>query len=142
MSGTGQLALRAECVSSTGAGRRLGAYMPTTSDDSAQEPGAARQARAADAADAATDADRLLPGEDEAHSTAEDAALWVDVYSELLAFKQKMLADTDTQLTGMKHEEARREVERTDAIVLRAEAERLARRLGFWRRRFQDLSGS
>ena len=114
--------------------------MPTTSDDPAQEPGAARQARAADAAEAAADADRLLPGEDEARSTEEDAALWVDVYSELLAFKQKMLADADAQIKSLKHEASRREVERTDAVVLRAEAERLARRLGFWRRRFQDLS--
>jgi hypothetical protein len=142
MLGTGQSAQGAERLSSAGAGRRLCAYMPITSDDSAQEPGAAAQARAADAAEAAADADRLLPGEEEAHSTAEDAALWVDVYSELLAFKQKMVADTDAQLTTMNHEEARREVERTDAIVLRAEAERLARRLGFWRRRFQDLSRS
>ena len=63
----------------------------------------------------------------------------MDVYSELLTFKQKMLADTDAQLGGMKHEQARHEVERTDAVVLRAEAERLARRLGFWRKRLQDL---
>jgi hypothetical protein len=114
--------------------------MPDPSDDPAQQPGAARRARAADAAEASGDADRLLPGEDEARSTIEDAALWVDVYSELLAFKQKMLADTDAQITAMKRAEARREVETTDAVLLRAEAERLARRLGFWRRRFQDLS--
>jgi hypothetical protein len=116
--------------------------MPSTPDDPAQKPGVARQVRAADAADAATDADRLLPGEDEARSTAEDAAVWVEVYSELLGFKQKMLADTDAWTGGMAHAQARREVERTDAVVLRAEAERLARRLGFWRRRLQDLSSS
>ena len=102
----------------------------------------ARQARAADAAEAAADAERLLPGEDEAHPTAEDASLWVEVYSELLGFKQQMLADTDAWIGGMAHAEARREVEHTDVVVLRAEAERLARRLGFWRRRLQDLSNS
>jgi len=102
----------------------------------------AREARAADAADAAASPDRLLPGEDEVRSTAEDAALWVEVYSELLAFKQKLLAETTAQADGMRREEARREVERTDAVVLRAEAERLAHRLGFWRRRLEEHSES
>jgi hypothetical protein len=99
--------------------------MPSAADDPAQKPGVARQARAADAADAAA-----------------DAAAWVEVHSELLGFKRKMLADTDSWIGGMAHAQARREVERTDAVVLRAEAERLARRLGFWRRRLQDLSNS
>jgi len=36
---------------------------------------------------------------------------------------------------------ARQEVARTDAIVLRAEAERLAGRLGCWRRRLEEADG-
>jgi len=107
--------------------------------DPAQEPGTSRAARAADAA---ASPDRLLPGEDEVHSTAEDAATWVDVYSELLEFKQKLLAETTAQVQAMRSDAARQEVERTDAVVLRAEAERLARRLGFWRRRHEELSES
>jgi hypothetical protein len=116
--------------------------MSAASSDPAQEPGAARRVRAAHAAEAAAASDRLLPGEEEAHSTLEDASLWIDVYSELLHFKQALLADASAQADGMKHEQARREVERTDAVVLRAEAERLARRLGFWRRRMDELSES
>jgi hypothetical protein len=95
---------------------------------------------AARGAEAAADAERLLPGEDEVRSTLEDAALWVDVYRELLEFKQKLLADAAAQAALMRHEEARREVEDTDVVVLRAEGRRLARRLAFWQGRLRELS--
>jgi hypothetical protein len=56
--------------------------MSSTGADPAQEPGAAREERALEAAGAAAESGRLLPGEDPARADAEDAARWVDVYSD------------------------------------------------------------
>jgi hypothetical protein len=112
--------------------------MSSAGTDPAKEPGDAREERALEAAGAAAEGGRLLPGEDPARADAEDAARWVDVYSELLAFKQEMLTLTHTRMAEMHQDPARREVAQTDAIVLRAEAERLAGRLGYWRRRLEE----
>ena len=114
--------------------------MDSTIGDPSQEAGAARDARAREAAGAAIDSDRLLPGEDPDRAEAEDAARWVDVYSELLVFKQEVLRVILARLEEMRQGPARNEVEMTDAVVVRAEAERLAGRLGFWRRRLEELS--
>src|SRR5438128_1745778 len=116
--------------------------MPSRSVDPAQEPGPARDARAKEAAKATAAADRLLPGEDPDRADSTDAERWVDVYAELLTFKQGMLTQTSEHLGQMQHDEARLEVERTDAVQMRAEAERLAGRLGFWRRRLEELSAA
>ena len=114
--------------------------MSSSTSDPGQEGGAARDARAREAADAAVDSDRLLPGEDPERANADDAARWVDVYSELLVFKQEVLNVILARLEEMHDGAARDEVEKTDAVVVRAEAERLAGRLGFWRRRLEELS--
>jgi hypothetical protein len=114
----------------------------STGANPAQEPGAAREERALEAAGAAADGGRLLPGEDPARADAEDAASWVDVYSELLAFKQDLLKLTHARMAEMHQDPARQEVARTDAIVLHAEAERLAGRLGYWRRRLDEAGGA
>jgi len=114
--------------------------MSSATDDPRQEPGEAREARAREAARAAAAGDRLLPGEDPDRADAAAAASWVDVYSELLAFKQELLNVTLGRLAEMRQDPARREVEQTDAVVVRAEAERLAGRLGFWRKRLEELS--
>ncbi|MBO0681580.1 MAG: hypothetical protein J2P45_00360 [Candidatus Dormibacteraeota bacterium] len=114
--------------------------MSSSQVDPSGEPGAARQRRARDAAAGASDLDRLLPGEDPERADAHDAAQWVEVYAELLLFKQEMLQVLSARTEKMKFDRARQEVEETDAVVLRAEAERLARRLGYWRRRLDELS--
>jgi hypothetical protein len=114
--------------------------MSSSNGDPSQEAGAARDARAQEAAGAAVDTDRLLPGEDPERADAADAARWVDVYAELLVFKQEVLHVILARLEEMRHGPARSEVEATDAVVVRAEAERLAGRLGFWRRRLEELS--
>ncbi|MBO0686152.1 MAG: hypothetical protein J2P45_23635 [Candidatus Dormibacteraeota bacterium] len=114
--------------------------MSSSQVDPSREPGAARHRRARDAAAGASDVDRLLPGEDPERADAHDAGLWVDVYSELLLFKQEMLQMVSARVADMKFDPARQEVEETDAVVLRAEAERLAGRLGYWRRRLDELS--
>jgi hypothetical protein len=113
---------------------------PTSTDDPSQNPGPARERRARKAGEAATNGDRLLPGEDPARADATDATVWVDVYSELLTFKQELLRLISARIAEMRHDSARREAEETDAVVVRAEAERLAGRLGFWRGRLEELS--
>ena len=64
----------------------------------------------------------------------------MEVYSELLSFKQDVLNLIGARMSEMREEPARLEVEQTDVVVVRAEAERLAGRLGFWRRRLEELS--
>jgi hypothetical protein len=83
--------------------------------------------------------DRLLPGEEADSAHIDDARHWITVYSELLGLKQGMLTVIHEQAVEL-GPEARAEVERTDTIGVNAEAERFARRLGFWRRRLDELS--
>jgi len=83
--------------------------------------------------------DRLLPGEDPNSGHAEDAEHWIAVYSELLDFKRFMLDGAAARARDMSTDEARAEVLETDLVVARAEAERFARRLAYWRTR-GDLS--
>jgi hypothetical protein len=83
--------------------------------------------------------ERLLPGEGPDSDHIDDARHWITVYSELLEFKQRMLTIIHEQIKEL-GTEARAEVERTDSIGVSAEAERFARRLGFWRRRLDELS--
>jgi hypothetical protein len=56
----------------------------------------------------------------------EDVRHWVLVYRQLVAFKEQMLE----------------EVGRTDAVVLKAEWERLRRRLDFWEQRLRKLQAA
>lgn len=93
-----------------------------------------------EAVDKAVDHDRLLAGEDPTTRHLEDAELWTAVYGELTAFKQELVASTEARAAGMLPEGAR-ELRDTDLLILRAEAERLNRRLEFWRRRLGELSG-
>lgn len=92
------------------------------SSDEAQE--AARKAAAAD---------RLLPQEEAGLRSGllEDAVHWMTVYEELFAFKQNLLATLVQQRDGVDRD-GLDEVE-NDEIILTREAERLARRLEFWR---------
>ena len=62
------------------------------------------------------------------------------VYSELLAFKQEILRQSSARAAVM-IPAARREVESTDLVVLRAEAARLERRLDYWHRRLTESRG-
>src|SRR5438132_10292585 len=104
--------------------------MSSLNDEASQEPGSAREERAREAAEAATHGGRLLPGEDPQRADPQDAAHWVEVYSELLSFKQDVLNLIGARMSEMREEPARLEVEQTDVVVVRAEAERLAGRLG------------
>ena len=91
-----------------------------------------------EAAEDAVDSERLLPGEDPQTSAADDAAHWHAVYTELVSFKDEILQATIRRASSMVGS-AREEVERTDLPLLQAEAERLRRRLDFWRGRLTEI---
>jgi hypothetical protein len=103
------------------------------------KPGRAREAAAKQAALKSIAPDRLLPGEELDSAHVDDATHWIAVYSELLEFKHRIIMTIADQLDRL-GAEARAEVERTDAVEVRAEAERFSGRLGFWRRRLEELS--
>jgi hypothetical protein len=87
----------------------------------------------------AVDPKRLLEGEDPSTPHPQDARHWVEVYSQLLTFKEQTLAGTERNLEKMPAPEARDEAE-TDVTVLEAERERLRQRLDFWEKRHRELT--
>jgi hypothetical protein len=78
--------------------------------------------------------ERLLPGEAADTPYPDDAQHWIKVYSELVAFKVDILSITEERMHGMDPDSGA-EVAATDFKVLRAEEQRLKRRLAFWRAR-------
>jgi hypothetical protein len=112
-------------------------------------PGRARDKRARKAAADSVDParrlpgeeeaeDQLLPGENPAATFKDDVEMWIQVYSELLDFKRFMLDGATARAGEMRTAAARTEVETTDMRIARAEAERFARRLAFWRGRLDE----
>lgn len=92
-----------------------------------------------DAALDAVEPERLLGGEREDTPYLDDAEHWVSVYAELLDFKRALLTVAHERVEAMR-DAAAAEVEGTDLKILRAEAERFARRLDFWQERVQLLT--
>jgi hypothetical protein len=90
------------------------------------------------AAEKTVDGDRLLDGEDPHTPYLEDAAHWVVVYDELLGVKRDLLGVSEGRLPELE-QEARREIGRTDLVVLDAEMKRFSRRLAYWRQRCVEL---
>lgn len=95
---------------------------------------------AQDAALDAVEPERLLAGEDEHSTYVDDAVHWTKVYTELLDFKRSLLTLAEQEVAAM-DEDAASEVRETDLKVLRAEAARFQRRLGFWQERTRVLGG-
>lgn len=85
------------------------------------------------------DSDFLLPSEDPTTTYRDDVDLWVSVYSELLDFKRFMIDGASSRADQMKNSIARQEIAETDLRTARAEAERFAGRLAYWRRRQDAL---
>ncbi len=85
----------------------------------------------------AGDPDRLLPDENPSTGLAEDARHWRIVYRELLTFKQSLLSVADRGLAEIEHEH--NVTDTTTLALLRAQNDRLVRRLEFWERRHQEL---
>ena len=94
-----------------------------------------------EAAQRAVDRDLRLEGEDPHTACLEDAVHWVAVYSELLAFKESLLTTTDRSFASMQQDDARTDA-MTDVVLLRAQADRYARRLHEWKDRLDVLQGS
>lgn len=92
------------------------------------------------AAGEAVDPDRLLEGEDPETPHPEDATHWIEVYTELVTFKERAVATAHQNLAEMPEADARAEATRTDLAVLEAERDRIRRRLDFWKQRHLDLS--
>jgi hypothetical protein len=76
-----------------------------------------------------------------ADSTLEHALYWRQIYREILAMEEKVLARIH-QLMVTQSEEVRREVELTNVPVVVAQAERFRQRLGYWNTRVAELDGS
>jgi hypothetical protein len=75
-----------------------------------------------------------IPG----HASMEQAVYWKQVYTEILAMEEKVLARI-RQLMLTQSETARHEVELTNVPVVVAQAERFRQRLGYWDERVEDL---
>jgi hypothetical protein len=75
-----------------------------------------------------------LPGD----SNLEQAVYWSQVYSEILAMEEKVLARI-RELMQTQSATARREVELTNVPIVAAQAERFRQRLGYWDARVEDL---
>lgn len=83
---------------------------------------------------------RLLDGEDPDTRYADDAAHWVNVYTELLLFKQRLIGAGEQALREMSEVSARKEAAGIDLDVLRTERDRLQARVDFWKERRRELS--
>jgi hypothetical protein len=95
-----------------------------------------------EAADRLVDAERLLPEENPETRDPDDAAHWLSVYSDMLQNKAAMLAALTERLSQQTEEDARREVRRTDAVVLERELKWLQSRVDFWQARIRELGAN
>jgi hypothetical protein len=91
------------------------------------------------AAKAEVDPDRLLQGEDPRSSDPSDAQHWFEMYSELVAFKERMVKTVDQAIAEVLEKPASHEIATTDRVALAAELARFRRRLEFWKRRGDEI---
>jgi hypothetical protein len=92
-----------------------------------------------DAAERGGDWTKRMDGEgvpDDAN--LEQAVYWSQVYTEILAMEEKVLARI-RELMLTQSDTARREVELTNVPVVVAQAERFRQRLGYWEARVEVL---
>ncbi len=75
-----------------------------------------------------------VPGD----ANLQQAVYWSEVYTEILAMEEKVLARI-RELMLTQSDTARREVELTNVPVVVAQAERFRQRLGYWVARVADL---
>ena len=78
-----------------------------------------------------------VPGD----ATMVQAIYWRQVYTEILAMEEKVLARI-RQLMETQSATARREVELTNVPVVVAQAERFRQRLGYWDQRVKSLEAN
>jgi len=77
-----------------------------------------------------------IPGE----ASLKQALYWRQIYTEILAMEEKVLARI-RQLMAKQSDEGRREVELTNVPVVVAQAEKFRQRLGYWEARIRQLDG-
>jgi hypothetical protein len=75
-----------------------------------------------------------------AEASLKQALYWREIYSEILAMEEKVLARI-RQLMVKQSVEGRREVELTNVPVVVAQAEKFRQRLGYWEARIEQLAG-
>ena len=75
-----------------------------------------------------------VPGD----ATIKQALYWKEVYTEILAMEEKVVARV-RQLMETQSHASRHEVELTNVPVVVAQAERFRQRLGYWDARVQEL---
>ena len=75
------------------------------------------------------------------HATLKQALRWRQIYTEILAMEENVLARIRKLMDKQSHE-ARREVELTNVPVVVAQAERFRQRLGYWDARVHELNGA
>ena len=73
-------------------------------------------------------------------ATIEQALYWKQIYTEILAMEEKVLATIRKLMVGQS-DEGQREVELTNVPVVVAQAERFRQRLGYWEARVVHLNG-
>jgi hypothetical protein len=85
------------------------------------------------------DARLAMEGEvDPESASMEQALYWRQIYREILAMEEKVMARIQ-DLMAEQSPEVRREVELTNVPVVAAQAERFRQRLGFWTARVREL---
>jgi hypothetical protein len=81
----------------------------------------------------------FLPDEDPATHDPREASRWVRVYSELIRFKEQILAAAHSGLDLINEAVAREAAIAADLPLLEGENDRLHERLNFWKRRHLEL---
>jgi hypothetical protein len=92
-----------------------------------------------EAADRSVDPDALLDGEDPRSRHPDDVRHWISAYSELIEYKERLLATSSRDRATMENPSARTETAEVDVPILRTELGRYRRRLDFWQRRNSEL---
>jgi hypothetical protein len=91
------------------------------------------------AARTAVDPDALLDGEDPRTKRQDDVRHWITAYTELVDYKERLLATSARDRSTMETEAARQETAEVDIPILRTELDRYRRRLQFWQKRSSEL---
>ncbi len=86
----------------------------------------------------ATSPDRLMYGEDPENGSLEDAVHWIKAYSELLAFKDRLLLDMESGIKSLSVA-AGREIRDLDLNLIEIQRKRYRSRLVFWEARRTNL---
>lgn len=80
-----------------------------------------------------------FPDEDPATTDPREASRWIRVYSELIRFKEEVLAAAHRAIARITDAVAREAAIEADLPILEGENQRLRQRLDFWKQRHVEL---